>query len=151
MTGMNYVYIYINEDDDNLMPDMTRGNINLLDLPDELLLLIMKKMKRRDILYSLLGVTEELDRLTCSISHTYLVNLTRISSADEHICMDPDVFDRFCFEIIPRISHDIRILIVDHWTMKRALSACEYPALRSIVFSNFHPNTILDCLKGKSK
>ena len=149
MTKLNvYVYICAKGYEYYLM-STDRQSMNLLDLPDELLLFIMKSMKPTEILYSLLGVNKKLDRLASSIYHTYLVNFTNTSSTDEHICMDPNVFDRFCSEILPRICQNVRILILDHWTMERALLACKYPALQSIVFSNFQSDTILACLQGK--
>ena len=150
MTEVNG-YMCIEGDNDHSMMSMPRGSIDLLDLPDELLLLIMKKMKRIDILYSLLGVNERFDRLAGSTSHTRLVNFTSISSSDEHVCMAGGVLDRLCFEIMPRICHNVETLILDHWSMERVLVACKYPALRSVIFSSFESDTILNCLKGKSK
>jgi hypothetical protein len=143
------IYIYINEHNSHLNMNMKHRRIHLLDLPDELLLIILDKLKPNDMLYSLLGVNKRFDRLAGSASRTYLINFTSISSAGEHLCMDHDVFDRFCFYIMPRICHNVTVLILDHWCMERVLLACEYPALQSIIFSNFEPDAILNCLKGK--
>ena len=126
---------------------MEDHNVHLLDLPDELLLLIMKKLKPNDILYSLLDVNKRIDRIASSISDTYLINFTSTSNG-EHECMNHEVFDRFCLNIMPRICHNVRMLILDHWSMERVLLACEYPFLQRIVFSCFQPNIVLKSLKG---
>ena len=54
--------------------------VNIVDLPDEILFHILKKLNNFDVLYSLVGVNERLDRLTCDISFTRLVNLMTIES-----------------------------------------------------------------------
>jgi hypothetical protein len=131
------------------MINMKHRSIHLLDLPDELLLIIMKKLKHNDILYSLLGVNKRLDRLAGSKSNTDVINFTSMSSTAGYIRMDHELLDRFCFYIMPRICHNVIILVLDHWSMKRVLLACKYSILRSIIFSCFQSDIFLNCLEGK--
>ena len=108
-------------------------------------------MKAVDILHSFLGVNGRFDRLADRKFYTSIVNLTSVSSIDQYICMERDVLDRFCFEIMPWICHNVQVLIFDHWTMEDVLLACKYPVLKCIIFTNFQSDVILNCLKGKSK
>ena len=51
------------------------SNVNLLDLPDEILLLILHKLTIIDMLYSLVNVNERFDRLVLNPSNISDLNL----------------------------------------------------------------------------
>ena len=127
---------------------MKHGNVHLLDLPDELLLIIIEKLKFTDVLYSLFGCNKRIDRMIGNISNTYAINFTSISNG-EYLYMDDEVLNRICVDILPRICQNVRMLILDQRCMERVLLASEYPFLRSVHFSCFQPDIVINCLKGK--
>jgi len=60
---------------------MNQSDIHLLDLPDEILIIILKKLDNIDVLYSLFGVNNErLDRLVDDNVFTNILNFARTSS-----------------------------------------------------------------------
>jgi hypothetical protein len=83
---------------------MHQSNIHLLDLPNEILLIILKKLDNIDILYSLFGINnnKRLDILLKASVFTNILNFVTISSIT-------DVkLDRFCAYILPRNYHYIK-------------------------------------------
>ncbi|CAF1483655.1 unnamed protein product [Adineta steineri] len=106
---------------------MNGKTVHLLDLPDEILLIILKKLGSVDVLYSLLNINKRLDQMARSIDNTKFLNFS-INNVQ---------LNRFCCEILPQIYHNIVELILDIFSMERILLACEYPNLTIIVLTNF--------------
>jgi hypothetical protein len=57
---------------------MNNSTVGIVDLPDELLLTIFKKLDNFDVLYSLMGVNKKLDSVACDINFTRSVDLMTI-------------------------------------------------------------------------
>src|SRR5690349_21740163 len=102
---------------------------HLLDLPDEILLIIMKKLGSVDVLYSLLGVNKRLDQMAKTINNTQFLDFSIELSNNRSRSIDHVKLDRFCDEILPQVHHNVIALTLDYDTMKRVLLACEYPNL----------------------
>ncbi|CAF1220486.1 unnamed protein product [Adineta steineri] len=109
---------------------------HLLDLSDEILLIILKKLDSVDVLYSLLNVNKRLDQMARSVNNTKFLNFS----------MNNVQLNRFCCEILPQIHHNIVELTLDIFSMERILLACEYPNLTVIVLTNFLPDILLQYL-----
>jgi hypothetical protein len=78
---------------------MNQSEIHLLDLPNEILLIILKKLDNIDTLYSLFGINNErLDILLEDDVFTNTLNFVSTSSTADHL-----ILDRFCISILPRI------------------------------------------------
>jgi len=76
-------------------------SVNIVDLPEEILLHILKKLNNFDVLYSLVGVNKQLDRLACDIDFTRLVDLMTIELNRVTDLRGNAILDRFCMEILP--------------------------------------------------
>ncbi|CAF3918688.1 unnamed protein product, partial [Adineta steineri] len=100
---------------------------HLLDLSNEILLIILKKLGPVDVLYSLLNVNNRLDQMARSINNTKFLNFS----------MNNVQLNRFCCEILPEIHYNIVELTLEIFSMERILLACEYPNLTVIVLTNF--------------
>src|SRR5690349_15915141 len=100
--------------------------VHLLDLPDELLLIIMNKLSSFDVLYSLLEVNKRLDSMARRITHIKCLDFSTISSVDKFYFADFLVLKRFCCHILPQIHQNLEEIICDHWNMKRILLAAQY-------------------------
>ncbi|CAF3240526.1 unnamed protein product [Rotaria sp. Silwood2] len=111
---------------------MNQSDIHLLDLPNETLLIIMKKLDNIDVLYSFFGINNKrLDILVEDDAFASILNFTRISSI-------ADVkFDRFCSSILPRINQSIKKLILKTTSMERILLIGNYSNLTSLELFNF--------------
>lgn len=128
-----------------------RNSVNLLDLPNELLLIIVKQLDMIDVLYSLVDVTERLDKLVLNRIYTRVLDMTsirmelfpdRVYSSDDH------VRERICKNVLSRISHQVNELIVDQSLIKRILHTTGYPQLHSLSLIDINVRSFFDFLKG---
>ncbi|CAF3237710.1 unnamed protein product [Rotaria socialis] len=103
--------------------------VQLMNLPDEILLMIFKKANRVEILNSMVGINKRIDKILCDPTITGRLTLMR-NSANGHIHpLDNVILDRFCSQTLPQIHHHIQWLNLESLTMERILGAAEYPNL----------------------
>jgi hypothetical protein len=109
---------------------MNHSSAQLMNLPDELLLFILKKLDNADILYSLMGLNLRLDQI---IRDPYFITEINLIRPNDDTCEQVDtLIDRFCLEILPTIGHRIRWLKIRSTSMERILSAAGYPSLSQL-------------------
>ncbi len=118
---------------------MDNLSVSILDLSDEILLTIFKKLNNIDLLYSLMGINEKLDKVACDITITQSVDLTTISSNDVSDSRTNVIIDRFCSNIFPRIHDNVESLTVQASIFQRILHANNYPNLRKLTLVNLEP------------
>ncbi|CAF4757639.1 unnamed protein product [Rotaria socialis] len=94
---------------------MNQSSVQLLDLPDEVLLDILKKLDNVDVLYALFGIDN--GRL----------NRTTVDS----------VLDRLFNYILPQIHDNVECLTVEPAFMERILLAAHYPNLTELKINDF--------------
>ncbi|CAF2546373.1 unnamed protein product [Rotaria sp. Silwood2] len=115
---------------------MVRTIVQLIDLSDELLLLIFKKICNVELLYSLIGINIRLDRIVSDSIFTRNLTLLRHVSNDLIYPLVDTVVDRFCSQILPQIHHKINTLNLESLSMERILLAADYPNLHSLELYN---------------
>jgi hypothetical protein len=132
--------------------DISKKEKNLLDLPNEIILIIMKKLDMVDVLYSLVNVTQRFDHLVFNPTYIRTLDITclrrelfpdRIYSTDSH------VLERICQNIIPRINHQVNELITDQHSIERVLHTADYPQLHSLSLIDIDENFLLNLFQGK--
>ncbi|CAF0953342.1 unnamed protein product [Adineta steineri] len=123
---------------------MDRSNIHLLDLPNEILIYILKKLDNIDVLYSLFGIMNK--RLNALTQEEVFSNTLNFAS-NIH---ETRIIDRFCNYILPRIHFNVKCLIVESTSMERILLATSYPNLTELNISNFQRDTLLHYLTDDS-
>ncbi|CAF1083285.1 unnamed protein product [Rotaria magnacalcarata] len=111
---------------------MNHSTVNILTLCDEILVAIFNKLNNIDVLHSLIGVNRELDRLARDITFTQSLDLVAISSNKDNDSRNNSILDRFCFDILPRIQHNIDCLTLDLLLMDRILRIGHYSKLYKI-------------------
>jgi hypothetical protein len=119
---------------------MKQSNVELLDLPNEILLIILKKLHNMDVLYSLLDVyNRQLDIIAQENIFTNTLNfvLTTSTLTDDVVSLPDTIVARFCTNILPRIDHNIKSLILDSVSMEHILLAANYPNLTKLKIFNF--------------
>ncbi|CAF3400211.1 unnamed protein product [Rotaria sp. Silwood2] len=104
--------------------------IRLNDLPDEILIIILKKLHNIEVLYSLLGVNKRLD--TIVLDSIFTRNLTIRRSFNGLNQLPNAVLDRFCLEILPKIHHKIEWIDVEFSSLERILLSTNYPNLNGL-------------------
>ncbi|CAF1143422.1 unnamed protein product [Adineta steineri] len=109
---------------------MNRSNVHLLDLPNEILLIILKKLNNIDVLYSLFDINNRrLNILAQEITSTDILTFVSIDNIS--------IIDRFCIDILPRIHHNVKCFAFDAVFMERILLATDYPNLTKLKICHF--------------
>ncbi|CAM2725543.1 unnamed protein product [Rotaria socialis] len=109
---------------------MNQYNIHLLDLPNEILLIILRKLNNIDVLYSLLDINNgRLDIIAQENTFTNILNFVNTNNIS--------LIDRFCIYILPRIHQNIKYFIFEPAVMERILLAAVYPNLTELKLFNF--------------
>ncbi len=126
---------------------MSDSTINIVHLPDEILLTILNKLSNIDMLYSLVGVNRKLDTVVCDINFTRIIDLTMASSNQMN---DSIINDRYCMQILPRIHHHVECLTVRGCFLERVLHASSYPNLRKLILVDLELNVGSRIFNGMS-
>src|SRR5277367_5992375 len=87
--------------------------VQLDDLPDEILMQIFKKLYNNEVLYSLIGVNQRLNRIVHDTIFTR--GLCLLEYLPDNKCASPlpdPILDRFCSKILPEIGHQIESLFL---------------------------------------
>ncbi|CAF1450742.1 unnamed protein product, partial [Rotaria magnacalcarata] len=111
--------------------------IQLNDLPDEILLIILKKLDNIEVLYSFIGFNKQLDQLVHGSIFTNCLTMTRRSN-DSYYPLNGPVFQRFCSQILPKIHHKVKWLNLESSTMKDILLCTNYPNLYGLGLYNIN-------------
>ncbi|CAF1423124.1 unnamed protein product, partial [Rotaria sp. Silwood1] len=114
---------------------MSRSNVNLLNLPDEILLLILKKLNNIDVLYSFIDANN--DHLDSVAREKIFSDTLNFVSIDNVSAIDQQKPDRFCKVILPKIHENVKCFILEPLSMKRILLAAEYSNLTELKLFNF--------------
>ncbi|CAF1216291.1 unnamed protein product [Adineta steineri] len=109
---------------------MNRSNVHLLDLPDEILLLILKNLNNINVLYFLLDINNR--RLNNLARENIFSNILKFDSID-----NISIIDRFCNDILPRIRHNVKCFVFDAVFMERILLVTDYPNLTKLTICHF--------------
>ncbi len=124
--------------------DMNNSNntrLNILDLPNEILFIIFKKLSIIDVVYSVVDVTRRFHRLALDPFHIRRLdmtdNITVSSLCNQTSSIDTQVLTRIFQKILPRIHHQAHQLTVEEYSMKQVLLAGNYPQLYSLSLINF--------------
>ena len=108
------------------------SNVNLLDLPDEILLLILHKLTIIDMLYSLVNVNERFDRLVLNPSNISDLNLKNHSLVHYQSTSMKQVCAEIRDKVLPRIHDQIIRLSVQSIHLQQKFFTIDYPQLRSL-------------------
>jgi hypothetical protein len=127
------------------------NHLNILDLPDEILLIILKKINTIDLLHSLVDVNQRFDRLafdSLNVRDLDMSNVMNINSLYDQASIDIPVLARICEKILPRIHHQVHKLSVEQHSMPQILLAGNYPQLYSLSLINFQEEILYQYLTG---
>ncbi|CAF3424460.1 unnamed protein product, partial [Rotaria sp. Silwood2] len=120
---------------------MNKSNVDFLDLPNKILLIILKNLDNIDVLYSLLDVgNQRLHIILQENIFTNALNSVLTTFTDDISSISDTIVDRFCINILPRIHHNVKSLILDSVSMGRILLAADYPNLTELKLFNFNDN-----------
>jgi len=127
---------------------LNSNDINILDLPDEILCIIFNKLNTIDVFYSLVDVNQRFDRLAFDSLYLHHLDLAIERSDVYNSSLDIYILDKVCEKILPRINDKITKLILDPFSTEPILGAVRYPQLHSLSMVNYPPDILLRYLKG---
>jgi hypothetical protein len=130
---------------------MNQHNVHLLDLPNEILFFILKKLNNIDVLYSLLDIdNQRLDIIAQDQIFINILNFASISQFTNEISsISGSIIDRFCVDILPRIHENVKSLAVESVSMRSILGAGTYPNLTELELFNFNKTIVSRYFMGK--
>ena len=129
---------------------MNQSNVSLLDLPNEILLIILKKLNNMDVLYSLLDVdNQRLDIIVREETFTKSLNFILTTITDDVLSIADSILDRFCMNILPKIDYNVKSLILESGSMERILLAADYPNLTELKLYNVNDHIVSYHFTGK--
>ncbi|CAF1512750.1 unnamed protein product [Rotaria magnacalcarata] len=115
-------------------------HLNILDVPNEILLIIFNNLNVVDVLYSLVNVTQRFDQLILEPFYTHSLDMTSMtmkSYFDRIYSIDSQLLDRICQNILPRIHRQVHELIVEQHSMAQVIHTINYPQLLLIITYKF--------------
>ncbi|CAF4656270.1 unnamed protein product, partial [Rotaria sp. Silwood2] len=113
--------------------------IGLNDLPNEILMIIFKKLNNLDVLYSLQGFNQRQNQIIQDRIFTSRVTFVKWFSHNFIDLISCDtILNRFCSEILPEIRHRIQWLDLESSSMKYILCAAHYPNLYGLGLYNIN-------------
>jgi hypothetical protein len=128
-----------------VMINMDNLLIQLDDLPDEILLIIFKKLNNVELLYCLINVNKRVQNIVHDSIFTSRLTLLRYFSKDYIY----PLLDRFCSDILPEINHKIKWLSLESLTMERILLSTNYPNLYGLGLYHIANKIALRLFTGK--
>ena len=138
-------------------PEMTNTfddhHLNILDLPDEILLIILKNLNVIDLVSSLLGINQRFDRLIVDPLHIRHVDMTNgmieNSLYDLVSSTDIEILSTFCQNLLPRIHHHVEQLTLAPNSIKTILHTVDYyPQLHTLSLVYFQEDDFYRYLTG---
>jgi hypothetical protein len=123
--------------------------IKLTDLPDEILMIIFKKLYNFEVLYSLIDINDRLNKIALDSIFTSDLTLMRYVSVDSICPLSNPILDRLCSQVLPHIHHKIKRLNLELTSIKRILRATNYPNLYGIGLYNINIKTAQSFFTGK--
>jgi hypothetical protein len=134
------------------MDTFNKNNLNILDLPDEILLIIFNKLNGIDALYSLVDVNERFDRLVLNSLRIRTLDMTNMiikSYYHRTFSLDNHFLSKISEKIWPRIRHQLKELIVEQNSVKHIILTDTYPQLDSLSFVDFDNEILFQYLTGR--
>jgi len=120
---------------------MERSIVQFMDLPDEIIMMILKKLDNVEVLYFLMNVNTRLNQIVNDSIFT--TKITLMKSTDLTSILPHVVLDRFCFQILPKIHQKIQCLNLESASMERILLAADYPNLRQLEIFIIDPEAVI--------
>lgn len=87
---------------------MKHSTTDLMDLPDEIILIILKKLDNVQMLYALMNINVRLNQILHDPIFTEKINFRTTNGIS--LTQSEIFFDRFCVEILPKMNDQISIV-----------------------------------------
>jgi hypothetical protein len=138
---------------------MENSSVQLNDLPDEILMMIFKKLYNITLLCSLSGVNTRLSKIVHDSVFTNRLTLVNfvpsrwiLQTDFPRYCAYPlsdSIIDHFCSHILSKIHQKVEWLDLEASSMERILLTTNYPNLSGIALYNIQLKDAVHLFSGK--
>jgi hypothetical protein len=128
------------------MNTSNNNDINILDLPDEMLLIILSKLDMVDVFYSIVDLNKRFNQLVLDPLYIHHLDLTVKTSLDHNSPVDNQVLDQIRTKVLPRIHDKVNKITVTSPSMEFIFNTVDYPQLHSLSLVDFQQETLLQYL-----
>ncbi|CAF3377286.1 unnamed protein product [Rotaria socialis] len=132
------------------MNTLNNNDFNILDLPDEILLVILNKLNTTDVFHSLVDVNQQFDRLAFDYLYVRNIDMTDTmiinSLYDQISSIDTKILSKICEKVLPRIHHQVYKLTIEQYSMQHIILAANYPQHYSLSLINFQEEILYQYL-----
>ena len=111
---------------------MEHSFLQLMDLPNELLMNIFMELGNVPELFSFMGINRRLDNILQDSNFTNRLTLLKCASKDIICPLSDTIVNRFCFQILPKIHDKVKWLNLEPLSLERILLAVDYPSLSGL-------------------
>jgi hypothetical protein len=121
---------------------------NIIDLPNEILFLIINKLNIEDVVYSLINLDQRFLQLVFDPLYIQNLNITVMtmnSYYNRSFSIHEQVLSRICENILPYIHNRIKKLVIEQQSIERILTF-NYSQLYSLSLVNFNEGTLFQYL-----
>jgi hypothetical protein len=115
---------------------MEQLSIQLDDLPDEILLTILKKLFNAEVLYSLIGVNKRFTTIASDPTFTSRITLTGSTLNGFIYSIGESQLNRLCSHVLPKIFDRIKWFNLESTAIDRIFLAANYPNLSGLGLYN---------------
>ncbi|CAF1111668.1 unnamed protein product [Adineta ricciae] len=122
---------------------ITEKNINIFDLPHEMLIAIFNKLNKIDVFYSIINVNQYMDQVILDPLFIRDLNFTRELMPNNTCSIENHILDKICERILPKINDKVNKLTLEPISIERILSNLEYPKLDCLSLVNFQQEILL--------
>jgi len=124
------------------------NRLNIVNLPNEILIIILNKLYMIDVLYSFVDINERFNRLVLDPHYIYHLDMTMNLSVNHVSSIVNQVLTRICEKVLPLIHHQVNKVSVEPYSMKHILHTTNYPQLYSLSLVCFSERILFQHLKG---
>jgi hypothetical protein len=140
--------VYIKRD---MFSELDMNYFNILDLPNEILLIIFNKLNTIDVFCSVKDVNRRFYELSLNCCHVQDMQMTIMMDIDtcyKQISPIDNKLRRICRNILPKIHDKVHKLTVDQSSMIPVLHAANYPQLYSLTILDIQEEFLRDYLSS---
>lgn len=131
--------------------EMNNNCFNILDLPNELLFLIINNLNTNDVVYSLIDIDGRFAQMIFDPLFVHNLDMTCVTMRswfDYSYSMDDKILSRICQTILPKIHDRVRKLAVEQHSLERIFTF-NYPHLSTLSLINCQEEILLQHLTGR--
>jgi hypothetical protein len=135
----------------NMNISNNNDDLNLLDLPNEILIIIFNKLNMVDIFYSLVDINQRFNQIIFDPLYIRTLNLTSMTMKSfftRTFSIENNILDKICSNILPRISDYVNELVIEQNSIECIFDTFNFPQLYSLSLIDFEEKVLLEYLTG---